>query len=177
MARRAGIYFAQRTKELMARLTPENATKGVGTAMARLAPLFWREAVARTPNPTGFMRRSWAAKPGPSGVALGNTAAYAGFVEDGTKPHVIAPRNGKVLCWRTGGRGPVSAYNAKVVRSGGQAGALHRGNFAFARVVHHPGTKAQRIVPRMLKAVQLVMGKTVLNALTEAFRGQSTPNA
>jgi len=46
-------------------------------------------------------------------------AAYAGFVEQGTQPHVIRPRNRQAL------RFPV----------GGGAG------FGFARVINHPGSR------------------------------------
>lgn len=47
-----------------------------------------------------------------------NTAPYAGFVHDGTRPHVIVPRNASVLRFvPKGGGGPV-----------------------FARRVNHPGT-------------------------------------
>lgn len=47
---------------------------------------------------------------------VGNSAYYASYVHDGTQPHVIRPRNARVLAW--GGDPPT----------------------VFARVVHHPGT-------------------------------------
>lgn len=47
---------------------------------------------------------------------------YALFVHDGTKPHIIKPRNKKILAWTTLGSPKAS----------------------FARQVHHPGTKPQR---------------------------------
>lgn len=50
-----------------------------------------------------------------------NTAPYASYVHDGTRPHVIVPRNAKVLRFvPSGGGGPV-----------------------FAMRVNHPGTKPQ----------------------------------
>lgn len=47
---------------------------------------------------------------------------YALFVHDGTGPHVIRPRNARVLAWTSRGSGDAS----------------------FAREVNHPGTKPQR---------------------------------
>lgn len=46
------------------------------------------------------------------------TKAYASFVENGTRPHEIRPKNGKLLHWEA-----------------------PQGDHHFARVVHHPGTK------------------------------------
>lgn len=56
-------------------------------------------------------------------------AKYASFVENGTRPHDIRPRNAKALRWV-------------------DAGGVH-----FARVVHHPGTKPYPFMgPAYLKA-------------------------
>lgn len=47
----------------------------------------------------------------------GHAASYGRYVHEGTKPHLIRPRNRKMLRWATRG-----------------------GNFAFASIVKHPGT-------------------------------------
>lgn len=52
-------------------------------------------------------------------VDIAYTAPQAEFTEKGTRPHVIRPRRAKALRFVSGGR------------------------TVFARVVHHPGTKAQ----------------------------------
>lgn len=55
---------------------------------------------------------------GAEGVEFYDTAPQALFIEKGTRPHIIRPKENKVLRFFTGG-GPV-----------------------FAREVKHPGTKA-----------------------------------
>lgn len=77
------------------------------------------------------------------------TAGYAAYVELGTKPHVIRPRNRKVLAWPAGG-----------ARLSGSA--RRGGKMAFARVVHHPGTKPYPfLVPGAQKAVKDNLGADV----------------
>lgn len=50
-------------------------------------------------------------------------AYYGKYVHDGTKPHIIRPRNKKVLRWATG-----------------------RGKWAFAKWANHPGTRADQFL-------------------------------
>lgn len=67
---------------------------------------------------------------------------YAAAVEFGTRPHIIRPRRGKVLAWG----GPRTL-----------AGGLRKGGRPtnFARLVHHPGTKAKPyLVPGIRKALR-----------------------
>jgi HK97 gp10 family phage protein len=82
------------------------------------------EMEAKVPVKTGALRRSLGIRVGTDRVTIGPDASipYAGFVEHGTGPHEIRPRNKKVLKFTVHG---------KVV---------------FARVVHHPGTQAQPYV-------------------------------
>lgn len=56
---------------------------------------------------------------------------YAEFVNNGTRPHIIRPKNAKVLRFTVGGQ------------------------VVYAKVVHHPGTKAK---PFLDRAVREVMG-------------------
>lgn len=68
------------------------------------------------------------------GSAVYVGAHYAPYVEFGTRPHIIRPKNGKVLAWQT-----------RITR-GARGQLLKRsklGPMAFATIVHHPGTKAQ----------------------------------
>lgn len=67
-------------------------------------------------------------------VTVGSDVEYAGFVNDGTKPHRIRPRNAKVLRFNVGGR------------------------TVFARVVNHPGTKAKPFLDRALREVAAQRG-------------------
>lgn len=54
---------------------------------------------------------------------------YAAFVNDGTAPHIIRPRNARVLRFVVGGQ------------------------VVYARVVHHPGTRANPFLDRALREV------------------------
>lgn len=72
-----------------------------------------------------------------------NKVGYAAFVEFGTKPHDIVPRNKKVLRFATGGNARLSGSP----RSGAPA--------VFTKRVRHPGTKAHPyLVPGSQKALR-----------------------
>lgn len=63
-------------------------------------------------------------------LVIQNTASYALAVHNGTKPHTINPRNKQVLTgW---------SYNGAPV---------------FARIVHHPGTKARPFITDAVREV------------------------
>lgn len=69
--------------------------------------------------------------PTPSGVLAVEVYAdvdYAMYEEDGTKPHIITPKNVSVLRFVKDGR------------------------IVFARVVHHPGTKGSHFLTEALPA-------------------------
>lgn len=66
--------------------------------------------------------------PGGLRTRVSNRAPHAGYLEKGTRPHLILPRRGQFL------------------RFTGKSGAI-----VFARVVHHPGTKPYRIMERALR--------------------------
>lgn len=54
-------------------------------------------------------------------ISVGTTDPIFKYVDEGTVPHIIRPSKAKVLRWSTGGE------------------------TFFAKEVHHPGTKAQKI--------------------------------
>lgn len=94
-------------------------------------------------------------------VTAGGAAVY---LEYGTKPHIIKPKAKKVLRWPAKGTS---------VTLGGRArtGAVRRlGNaaFAFATIVHHPGTRAQ---PFLIPAAHKAIAKFGLNAIVERWNG------
>jgi HK97 gp10 family phage protein len=84
------------------------------------------EMEALVPVDTGNLRGSLGIRVSSHTVTIGpntNVAPYAGFVEFGTKPHIIRPKSpGGVLAFKIGGRQ------------------------VFAKMVHHPGTKPQPYV-------------------------------
>lgn len=90
--------------------------------------------------------------PGPWSARVRVAARGPFFPEVGTRPHLIRPIRAKALAWRSGGRGPVSAANAKVTLASGAPGALHPSNMVFSQVVHHPGTPATFRLRGVLRA-------------------------
>jgi hypothetical protein len=65
---------------------------------------------------------------------IGSDVFYAPFVNDGTRPHIIRPRRGQALRFRVGGQ------------------------VVFARVVHHPGTRARPFLDQALRETALARG-------------------
>ena len=118
-----------------------------------------REAKALVPRKTGNLGRT--IKPGgltPSYTIVKATAGYAAYVELGTRPHIIKPRNRKVLAFPAAG----SARLSGSLKSGG--------SLIFAKVVHHPGTKPHPyLLPGAKKAVDdNVGGDVIVKAWNEA---------
>ena len=60
-------------------------------------------------------------------ITIGSDVFYAPFVNDGTAPHIIRPRRAQALRFRIGGR------------------------VVYAKVVHHPGTRARPFLDDALK--------------------------
>lgn len=69
-------------------------------------------------------------------VTVGSDLEYAGFVNDGTRPHVIRPRRAKALRFTVGGR------------------------VVYATVVNHPGARARPFLDRALREVAAARGYT-----------------
>jgi len=97
---------------------------------------------ATVPVRTGYLLQNW-------GFDIGNLqarwypkAAYAPFVEFGTAPHIIKPVNARVLA------------NAKT------------GEF-FGTLVHHPGTKANPFMERIVASAQPEVDSMFVQALDE----------
>lgn len=62
-----------------------------------------------------------------------------GYVNDGTRPHTIAPRNGKALVF--GGPGFKAKTSPGVI--GSKKGARGKGTIITPKPVQHPGTQAR----------------------------------
>lgn len=100
----------------------------------------------------------------PTFVLVVASAKYAAFLEFGTRAHIIRPRNGKALFFASQ-RVTTARFGAgailKTTATGRLSAASLRkyGNAAFqyAKVVHHPGTKAAPfLAPAAREAVQTV---------------------
>lgn len=108
------------------------------------------EMEARVPVDTGNLRTSLGIRVGSRSVTIGpneTIAPYAGFVEFGTKPHIIRPKTpGGVLAFKIGNRQ------------------------VFAKVVHHPGTKAQPYVRPAFEAWVDSLGSMAAEANAKVIR-------
>lgn len=144
------------TDALLRRL---KAIKNARPLLAEIQLRAVREAKIRVPRRTGNLGRT--IHPGsltPTYTIVEATAAYAGYVERGTRPHIIRPRSKSVLSWTEGKR--LSGRN----RTG--AGA---GNRIFAKYVHHPGTKPQPfLLPGAVEAVHQVGVEPIIDAWNDA---------
>lgn len=113
---------------------PQAATAEFDRALDRSAKKIEALAVKKAPvnkgSGGGNLRQSIkSSKIGPAAHAVEAGASYAGYVNFGTKPHIIRAR-GKVLA--------TSARN-----SPGWPNVSKKGYAIFGKTVNHPGTKAQ----------------------------------
>lgn len=74
-----------------------------------------------------------------SKFTIGSDVEYAAFVNDGTRPHIIRPRTKQALRFVIGGR------------------------VVFAKVVHHPGTRARPFLDKALREVAASRGYSFRN--------------
>jgi hypothetical protein len=114
------------------------------------------EAKKLVPRKTSHLGRS--ISPGSLGsdfAIVQATAGYAAYVELGTRPHVIRPRSKKVLAWSTGGK----RLSGRPTRAARRSGAM-----AFARLVHHPGTKPQ---PYLVPGAKAALGRAGVKRIIE----------
>lgn len=132
----ANVIGADGLQRRLVALTP----KGLGrVVMSRLANRVVREAKIRAPRRTSNLSRTIHVLDvtDVSAVVVAS-ADYAEAVEFGTKPHEIRPVRRKALRWAAE---PGGARLTGTPRKATQRGA--NGGVAFARVVRHPGTRAQ----------------------------------
>jgi hypothetical protein len=117
-------------KELQAALSPKRWAKHkkqiVPDATERLLTRSKQEAPARS----GALRKSIYAQVRGDKATIRARAPYAGFVINGTPPHIIRAKDGGALRFQIGGA------------------------TVFARSVNHPGTKPNDFFSRALQAEQ-----------------------
>ena len=113
-----------------------------------------REAKDRVPRKTGNLSRSIVAgRITPNFATVEAGANYAAYVELGTRPHIIRPKNASVLAW--GGERRLSGR----LRTGSSA-------TSFAKYVHHPGTKAQ---PYLVPGAQAAAAKVGIESIVRRW--------
>lgn len=81
-------------------------------------------------------RRLWTLRPQ---VTISFNTDYAEYVNDGTRPHIIRPRRARALRFTVGGQ------------------------VVYARVVRHPGTRANPFLDRALREVASPRGYSIRN--------------
>lgn len=87
-----------------------------------------------------------------------------GYVDEGTKPHVIRAKKG-ALAFRGG------KYRAKTrPRFIGSTSGGARGKMVYARAVHHPGTKKREFTKTIADKWKGDFQKEIKNALARAAR-------
>jgi hypothetical protein len=127
-------YSLKGIKELQARF---KALDDLGPIMRDLALTAVGEQKRLAPVKTGNLRRTiHVGRVTDRSAETIASAEYAAYVEFGTKPHEIRPRNRRVLRWKDA-----------------------QGTVRFARRVRHPGTKAQ---PYMIPGAERAVSDLVL---------------
>jgi hypothetical protein len=81
-------------------------------------------------------------------LEFGSPLFYTKYIVGGTRPHVIVPRNARVLHFRT-----------------------DSGANVFARSVNHPGTRANHFVSRAVAPLLPVLQESFSTVMHEAFGG------
>lgn len=145
-------YEIKGLKEIQTALekSPEIARPIFQKAIEGTVAIFAKNTQKNNPVPwrTGALTQTFQFNPGPLRATWGPTRNYAIFVHEGTAPHVITARKGKVL----------------VNKETGQF---------FGKVVHHPGTKANRFMPKIMTKAEKEINQLFAQAL-EMFTNKLT---
>lgn len=97
-------------------------------------------------------------------VTVGTDNEIYGYVEKGTRPHVISPVRAKVLRFQSGYR-PATTPGRLRSRT-----ARHSGDLVFARRVQHPGTEARNFSQIVADRWEAKAAKLWLQAFRNASR-------
>lgn len=148
--------------QLQARL---HALSGTGSAsfmrQLGLAAVREQKLLARTHRKTSNLEHSIALGPVTNTTALTiATAPYAAFVELGTRPHEITPKAKLALRWATSSSMGFRLTGRPSSAKGNVVG------YAFAKLVHHPGTKPY---PYMIPGAQAAIAKTGVDAIVQTW--------
>lgn len=96
----------------------------------------------------GKANRTWTLRPQ---FTVSTNVDYAEMVHDGTRPHIIRPKRAHTL--RRSARGVVKpALRFEI-----------NGRIVYARVVHHPGTRARPFLDRALREETAGRGYRITN--------------
>lgn len=91
---------------------------------------------------------------------VGTDDEIYGYVNDGTRAHIIAPKNGKALAFPGGGFRPKTRKGYIGSNKGSKGGAV-----IVRPIVHHPGTTARKfdvaIAEKWRKQLPIVMQRAI----------------
>lgn len=91
---------------------------------------------------------------------VGTDDEIYGYVNFGTKPHIIVPRNGKVLTWLGANYRPKSRPRQIRSNKGGNDNTI-----VYTKLVQHPGTEARKfdeaIAEKWQKQLPVVMQRAI----------------
>lgn len=95
-----------------------------------------------------------------TGATVGTDNDIFGWVDQGTKPHVIKPKGNYPLRFTVGGK-----PKTRVMSINSYPGSKGTKSVA-ARTVHHPGTKARKFTKVILRAHKRMFAKRVQQEIT-----------
>jgi hypothetical protein len=145
--RAAALQAPQAVRRARDRWAPRAAAY-TATEMAR--QILMRQ---KTEGRTGYLRKSIRSDLFQGGFTTYPAAAYAGFVDQPTQPHVIEPRNRQALAFaRSGGvlsRSLTGNVRTRMLFGGRQATT----SAVIVRRVHHPGTRGMFFIDATARVV------------------------
>ena len=128
------------------RYSGEQADATTQSVLIESANYLLTEMETRVPVASGRLRDSLGVRISGDKVIVGPDVPYASYVEFGTEPHEIRPKN--------------------------QNGVLRfkvNGQYVYAKVVHHPGTKPQPFVEDSFNAWVKTLGPKVAQENVNVF--------
>ncbi len=109
--------------------------------------------------------QTWNHRPGfsidskPGERIVGTDDTIYGYVNDGTRPHMIYPRRARRLAFASGYRAKTRPGSISSSSGGSSGGTV------FARAVHHPGTKARSFTKAIAKKWQQLLPQQMQRAI------------
>lgn len=95
-----------------------------------------------------------------------DAVAIYGYVDQGTKPHLIVPVHAPLLKFRTGYQPKTLARPARTVSGGGKA----TGPWVSAKLVHHPGSEARKFSETIARDLLSDFQKVIDNTFRQIAR-------
>jgi len=143
--------------------TPGVVTEATQLGLYDVADSIFAKSQWKVNVKTGHLKRSGNVRYGDMFAIVGYNAPYAGYVERGTRPHIIAPKTKPFLAWPT--EAMVFGYKTGV----GGVKMKPTGWVFTSKPVHHPGTRAYRYlgdaVDETMPEIERIMDARIQEAL------------